>query len=409
MVSEHGLENDPTLHGLYKDRASWIACYFKGIFCGRMTSTQRSESTNRMVKRNHLNESTPLHVFAKKMYQVLQKRKDDEGQQTIASQGHPDTKTNYPLERQLSRIYTRAVFKKYQEAYVAGTSFRIKKVDTCNFLVYYGREGPNFSWSQHEFKVVCNEVEEKYGCECRGWEHTGLLCSHLIIVLINEQIQKLPSKYVLRRYSRNAHIDLPYDRNDSIQTGPDGRSLSGRNSDLLREAYASVRAGNRSAVAYERALNVLRELRKQLEAIPPDEMPMRDEPAIDDEDVHLARFLKAPPKSSTKGSRAKEGAKQIIGARGPKLCTRECSNCGLREGHNKASCPNPRQTFAVGGSSAGRGRGRRGRGRGKNAKGKGVMRARRRLLDDVDEEDEDEQEKDDDVDTESSYESYHSD
>lgn len=86
MVSEHGLENDPTLHGLYKDRASWIACYFKGIFCGRMTSTQRSESTNRMVKRNHLNESTPLHVFAKKMYQVLQKRKDDEGQETIASQ-----------------------------------------------------------------------------------------------------------------------------------------------------------------------------------------------------------------------------------------------------------------------------------------------------------------------------------
>ncbi|KAM0870452.1 hypothetical protein ACQ4PT_039998 [Festuca glaucescens] len=187
------------------------------------------------------------------------------------------------------------------------------------------REGPTFSWSQHEFKVVCNEEEEKYTCECRGWEHTGLLCPHLIIVLINEQIQKIPSQYVLRRYSRNAHIDLPYDRNDTVQTGPDGSSLSCRNSDLLSEAFATVQAGRRSTVAYKRAMTVLKELRKQLEEIPADEMPVRGEPATHDEDGHLGTVLKAPPKSKTKGSRTEAGAEQIIGARGPKLCTRHAN------------------------------------------------------------------------------------
>lgn len=164
MVSEHGLQNDPTLNDLYEHRTSWIAAYFKGIFCGKMTSTQRSESTNRMVKRNHINESTALHVFAKKMYQVLQRRKDDEGHETVLSKEPPDTRTNYPLEHQLGRIYTRAVFKKYKDAYFTATSFRTKKVDACNFLVYYGRGGPTFSWSQHEYKVVCNENEEDYRC-----------------------------------------------------------------------------------------------------------------------------------------------------------------------------------------------------------------------------------------------------
>ncbi|PNT60839.1 hypothetical protein BRADI_5g06601v3, partial [Brachypodium distachyon] len=86
MVSEYELESDPTLCSLYELRASWIASYFKDIFCGRMTSTQRSESTNRMVKGHHVDDSTPLHVFAKKMYQVLQRRKDAEGQETVASQ-----------------------------------------------------------------------------------------------------------------------------------------------------------------------------------------------------------------------------------------------------------------------------------------------------------------------------------
>jgi hypothetical protein len=86
MVSEYGLQTDPTLRSLYELRASWIACYFKDIFCGNMTSTQRSESTNRMVKRNHVDESTPLHSFAKRMYQVLQRRKDAEARETVASQ-----------------------------------------------------------------------------------------------------------------------------------------------------------------------------------------------------------------------------------------------------------------------------------------------------------------------------------
>ena len=62
----------------------------------------------------------------------------------------------YTLERKLSRIYTHAVFKNCQEAYVAGTSFCTRKDGTFNFLVYYGKEGPTFTWSQHEFKVVCD-------------------------------------------------------------------------------------------------------------------------------------------------------------------------------------------------------------------------------------------------------------
>ncbi|KAK1695414.1 hypothetical protein QYE76_012111 [Lolium multiflorum] len=86
MVSEHGLQNDPTLRGLYEHRSSWIAAYFNGIFCGTMTSTQRSESTNRMMNRYHVDKSTILHMFARRMYQMLQMRKDDEGLETVYSQ-----------------------------------------------------------------------------------------------------------------------------------------------------------------------------------------------------------------------------------------------------------------------------------------------------------------------------------
>jgi hypothetical protein len=39
----------------------WIMTYFKGLYCGRMTSTQWSESTNRVLKDRFVNRLMSLH------------------------------------------------------------------------------------------------------------------------------------------------------------------------------------------------------------------------------------------------------------------------------------------------------------------------------------------------------------
>jgi hypothetical protein len=44
LVDECGIWEHPAIVALWRKRNRWIAAYFKGMYCGRITSTQRSES-----------------------------------------------------------------------------------------------------------------------------------------------------------------------------------------------------------------------------------------------------------------------------------------------------------------------------------------------------------------------------
>jgi hypothetical protein len=49
-VDRYGIKENPVIEVLWAKRHMWIMSYFKGMYYGRMTSTQRSDSTNWVLK-----------------------------------------------------------------------------------------------------------------------------------------------------------------------------------------------------------------------------------------------------------------------------------------------------------------------------------------------------------------------
>ncbi|KAK3146886.1 hypothetical protein QOZ80_3BG0274410 [Eleusine coracana subsp. coracana] len=210
---------------------------------------------------------------------------------------------------------------------------------------------------------------------------------------MQHNVESIPATYILRRYSRNPHKLLPFDRyidrNDLRLSGSDGTTHSLRTTELLTEAMGVVHAAAMSSVGRDRAMDVLRELRKQLEALPPDIGPQAAprpnvhtsfaEPHFEPQQplspsrhpcagvdsytqdvtnqeassiipaqpysIPVLISSQAPPRSRNKGGSVPIGVEVQIGAQGPKKCTRHCLKCGLKAGHNSATCPNdPKNT-----------------------------------------------------------------
>ena len=86
LVAKYSLHDHVAMRKMWDDRRKWISAYFKEVFCARMTTTGRSESMNRVLKRSFMRETATLHSFAKQMNTCLHSRRTLENEQTNASE-----------------------------------------------------------------------------------------------------------------------------------------------------------------------------------------------------------------------------------------------------------------------------------------------------------------------------------
>ena len=84
LVEDHGLRENEFLDRAYSNREMWAKPYFTETFCAGMTSTQRSESANHLLK-TYIPRSAPMHLFVSQYNRMIADREADEGKEEHAT------------------------------------------------------------------------------------------------------------------------------------------------------------------------------------------------------------------------------------------------------------------------------------------------------------------------------------
>lgn len=201
MITRFELQDDEWIQSLYEDRKRWVPTYMGDTFLAGMCTTQRSESMNSFFDK-YIHKKITLKEFVKQYGSILQNRYEEEAVADFDTwHKQPALKSPSPWEKQMSTVYTHAVFKKFQVEVlgVVGCQPRKESDDgtTTTFRVHDCEK-------DEYFYVFWNETRLEVSCCCRLFEYKGFLCRHALIVLQICGFSSIPSHYILKRWTKDA-------------------------------------------------------------------------------------------------------------------------------------------------------------------------------------------------------------
>ncbi|XP_074305862.1 protein FAR1-RELATED SEQUENCE 2-like [Silene latifolia] len=204
LVNEHNLDGNSWLSTMFRKRRKWIPAYFRDVPMGcLLRTTQRSESQNNFFKRFENAHGTIVEFLIRFQSAIdvqrhTQKQLDRDDDCTL-----PQLATSLKLEAHASKVYTNVCFLDFQvEASASICSLRVGG-----------------------FTPPANGVE----------------LIDTLSGLLGKQVHTLPDKYILMRWTKNAHKIPLYGPHDELIEDFDATDL--RKMEMCKlwsEFYATI-------------------------------------------------------------------------------------------------------------------------------------------------------------------------
>lgn len=201
MIQHFGVTDNEWLQSLFDDRERWAPVYLKDIFFAGMLSFSP-------LFEGYVHKQTSLKEFFHMYDLVLQKKFQKEADDDIVSaDSNPILKTRCYYELQLSRIYTKEIFEKFQD--------EVEMMSSCFGITQIHANGPIITYivKEHEnegdmreignFEVVYDKTGAEVRCICNCFNFKGYLCRHALCVLNYNGMEEIPFQYILSRWRKD--------------------------------------------------------------------------------------------------------------------------------------------------------------------------------------------------------------
>ncbi|XP_050217225.1 protein FAR-RED IMPAIRED RESPONSE 1 isoform X2 [Mercurialis annua] len=206
MVPQFELQHDEWIQSLYDDRKKWVPTYMGDTFLAGISVTQRSESMSAFLDK-YIHRKMTVKEFMKQYRIILQDRYEEEAVADFdTSHKQPALKSPSPWEKQLSMLYTHAIFKKFQVEVLGVVGCHPKKESEDGTNVIFRVQDCE---KNEYFLVTWDQIKSVVCCLCRLFEYKGYLCRHALIVLQICGLSSIPSHYIMKRWTKDIKSRQP--------------------------------------------------------------------------------------------------------------------------------------------------------------------------------------------------------
>ncbi|GKU98206.1 hypothetical protein SLEP1_g11238 [Rubroshorea leprosula] len=257
LLQRYNLGDNEWLQSMYNIRQHWVPVYLQDTFFGEMSITQGNDSINSFFD-GYINASTNVQVLIKQYEKAIATRYEKEVKADDDTlNAVPALKTPSPMEKQAASVFTREVFLKFQEELVETLAYPATIINDTGLEVIYGVA--KFGEDQKAHVVKFNVFEKKATCSCQMFEHSGIICRHILAVFRVTNVLTLPSHYILKRWTRNAKGRVVLDNCTVGLPSNSQESYATRHENLCHQAMKFIEEGVESVLMYNVAIDALHE------------------------------------------------------------------------------------------------------------------------------------------------------
>ncbi|KAI9075792.1 hypothetical protein K1719_042278 [Acacia pycnantha] len=208
MIKQHGLGDNKWLQTLYNDRHLWVPVYLKDTFLAGTVPTKENEGLIAYFD-GYVHKHASFKEFIDKYDLALHRKNLKEAMAELESRKSSvvlNTRCNFEL--QLSKLYTKEIFKKFQSE-VDGmySCFNTRQVNVNGSIItYIVKERVENGGNEKEikkFEVLYEANELDIRCICGLFNYKGYLCRHALNVLNYNGVEEVPSRFILQRWKKD--------------------------------------------------------------------------------------------------------------------------------------------------------------------------------------------------------------
>ncbi|KAL5562292.1 hypothetical protein UlMin_032039 [Ulmus minor] len=265
LLERYYIRDNEWLQLMYNARQQWVPVYMRDTFFGELSGNERSGGLNLFFD-GFVNAATTVQMLIRQYEKaVLSWHEKELKADYDTTNTTPVLKTPSPMEKQAANLYTRRIFKKFQEELVETLANPATIIDDSGTVATY--RVAKFGEDHKAHAVSFNSFEMKASCSCQMFEYSGIICRHVLAVFRAKNVLTLPSMYVLNRWTRNAKSGALVDEPASESPNNSRETLTVRYNSLRQEAIKYVEEGAKSIHVYNVAMDALQEASKKVAAV----------------------------------------------------------------------------------------------------------------------------------------------